>query len=72
MANFQTHYKHLQESAATVWTVQHNLMSYPITDVYVSKDDFVQKIMPQNVTYVDKNTCTIEFSEALTGFALVA
>lgn len=66
-----TVYKHIQASAAAVWTIVHNLQDYPIVDVYVSYNGDLQKILPQAVTYVDGTTVTITFSVPYSGYATV-
>lgn len=65
-------YQHVQETAATVWTIVHGMGMYPIVDVYIDVDGVVQKIMPKAITYVDPQTCTVTFNTARSGFATVS
>lgn len=67
-----TTYNHVQSTAATSWSVKHNLGDYPIIDVYIQAGDgTVQKVLPASVQYVDANTATVTFSTARAGFATV-
>lgn len=66
-----TVYKHVQEVAATVWTIAHGTGSYPAVDVYVDNEGTIEKIMPQRVSYVSPTVCTVTFSSPRTGFATV-
>ena len=67
-----TSYSHTQTDASTLWTIVHNLGSYPIVDVYTTADDAsVQKILPAGVSYVDANTVQVTFTSARAGFATV-
>lgn len=64
-------YDHVQSTAATVWTINHNLGGYPIADAYVTYNGDLQRILPASVTYVDANTCTLTFNTPRAGFASV-
>lgn len=70
-------YKHVQASAATVWTVAHNTgtggggTGVPIVDVFISNNGETVKIIPLRVEYLDANTVEIEFSVATAGTAIV-
>ena len=66
-----TGYDHVQTIAAAVWTINHNLGSYPIADAYIMYDGDLQRILPSAVTYVDGNTCTMTFTTPRAGFASV-
>lgn len=71
MQKIATTYKHVQEEPSNVWTVTHNLGTYPITDVYVEYDGAIIKILPASTTYVNENVCTLEFTDSFSGFAVV-
>ena len=62
---------HTQDTPATVWTITHNLQTYPIVDVYVDVGGTVEKIIPMSVTYVTANACEVEFSAPVAGFATI-
>lgn len=66
-----TVYTHTQGTASTTWSIAHNLGQYPIVDVYVTSEGSVQKIIPNGVTYVDANNCTVTFTSARAGHATV-
>ena len=61
-----------QATPAATWTITHDLDRYPIIDSFVEYDGYTQKIIPMSVTYVDSNTCEVQFSEPFAGFAVVA
>lgn len=65
-------FTYIQEAASSEWTVVHNLGYYPICDVYTVADGVQTKMMPQNIAYVDANTCVITFSKAFSGIAVVS
>ncbi len=65
-------YQHIQETAASVWTINHGMGMYPAVDVYIEVDGEIVKIMPQAVTYVNPMVCTLTFSVARSGFATVS
>jgi hypothetical protein len=58
-------YRHLQGSAATVWTVNHNLNFYPNVTVYDSANSMVEG----TVNHTNTVTLTITFSGAISGKA---
>lgn len=64
-------YKHEQTEASSTWTIAHGMGVYPVVDVYVTSGSDLVKVMPEEVTYVDEQTCVLTFSEPLTGFATV-
>jgi hypothetical protein len=62
-------YIHNQSSAATTWTVQHNLKSaVPVVQVY---DELHEMVIPDNITPIDADTVEIEFGSAATGSAII-
>lgn len=67
-----TAHEHVQDVAASTWTVNHNLGLYPIVDIFIDYEGEKHKILPLSVQYTDLNTCTITFSSPRTGFATVA
>ena len=69
-------YRHIQDTAASVWTVQHNLAGngsegIPIIDVFITENGVLNKIIPGTTTIVDRNTVTIQFAQARSGEAVV-
>lgn len=60
-------YVHTQSSAATVWTINHNLGKYPTVTVIDSGDN----VVIGDVTYLDINNLTVEFSAAFGGKAIL-
>lgn len=70
-------HRHEQATPASVWTIVHNLSGngstgIPIVDAFITVNSVVTKIIPVAVTIVDKNTVTLTFSEARSGYAVVA
>lgn len=64
-------YTHTQESAATVWTVNHNLGREVIVDVVVEFQGVKEKILPKSIIVVNNNTLRVTFSNPFTGTARV-
>jgi hypothetical protein len=59
---------HTQSSAASTWTVSHNLgVQYPNVTVY---DDNNNVIIPQTIVATDANTLTLTFGSAVSGYAV--
>lgn len=71
MQQISTNFKHIQEVASNLWTIKHNLSSYPVIDIFVSKNGEIVRILPLEIIYEDGNNCTISFTDDFTGFALV-
>lgn len=65
-----TFYKHVQATASATWTITHNLGRYPIVDAFTVDGNEI-RIMPNQVTYVDDNVCTLTFSQPFNGHATV-
>ena len=66
-----TSYLHEQTVASNSWVVVHNLGDYPIVDAYVMFEGDLTKVIPKGVTYQDKNTCLVTFTDPVTGVATV-
>lgn len=64
-----TTFKHVQETPALVWAIEHNMGDYPVVDVYISVNGVVNKVIPRSVAYVDNNTVNITFTGPQSGFA---
>ena len=64
-------YTHVQAEPSVVWTIVHGAGGYPIVDAFTVHEGETLKIIPQEVTYVDNDTCTLTFSEPRSGFATV-
>jgi hypothetical protein len=60
-------YHHVQNAAASTWTITHNLGIRPVHDVLVVEGGVSTKILPNNVTHVNDNTLEITFSAPRTG-----
>jgi hypothetical protein len=59
---------HTQTSAASTWTVTHNLgVQYPNVTVY---DNSNNVIIPQTIVATDANTLTLTFGSAVAGYAV--
>lgn len=56
-------YRHVQSSAASVWTVTHNLGKYPTVAVV----DSTRRVVYGQIDYIDTNALTITFSAAFSG-----
>jgi hypothetical protein len=65
-------YKHVQATASTTWTIAHYLKGYPVVDVYVTINGAQEKILASEVTYIDTDTCTVTFTMAFAGTAMVS
>lgn len=60
---------HIQDAAATTWTVTHNLnTTTPIVQVY---DENYKMIIPDGVEPTSNNECTVTLGTAITGRAVV-
>lgn len=64
-------HEHEQSTPAATWTIAHGLKDYPIVDVYVMYEGDLQKIIPSAITYVDLDTCTVDFTTPYAGYATV-
>jgi len=64
-----TAYEHVQTVAAQVWTVTHNLNTYPVVDVLVYDNGSLVKIIPLDILFINMNTVEIRFSSNRTGQA---
>jgi hypothetical protein len=59
---------HTQSSAASTWTVTHNLgVQYPNVTVYDNNNNV---IIPQTIVATDANTLTLTFGSAVAGYAV--
>jgi hypothetical protein len=59
---------HTQSSAASTWTVSHNLgVQYPNVTVYDNNNNV---IIPQTIVATDANTLTLTFGSAVAGYAI--
>jgi hypothetical protein len=59
---------HTQTSAASTWTVTHNLgVQYPNVTVYDNNNNV---IIPQTIVATDANTLTLTFGSAVAGYAV--
>jgi hypothetical protein len=61
-----SYYRHVQLVPEASWTIVHNLNKQPSVEVYDSSGAFVVGAL----RFVDANTCTVEFSSALSGEAV--
>lgn len=69
-------YRHTQSTPASTWTIVHNLggsggLGIPAVDILVPVNGVDTKIIPDQITRVDKNTVTITFSTSRSGTAIV-
>lgn len=62
------HYRHVQPTPATLWSVQHDLGYRPA----VSVQDSAGSVVYGDVEYLDANNLTITFTFAFSGFADVS
>jgi hypothetical protein len=62
-------YQHIQDTASTTWSINHNLNNYPIIDVMVDVNGLLTKIIPHEVLVIDMNNCQITFSIPYSGQA---
>lgn len=67
-----TAHNHSQTTAATVWTIIHNLnVTYPVVECFLFIDGSYIKAIPSEVVSVDATTIEVHWSEARTGKARV-
>jgi hypothetical protein len=68
-------YRHVQTTAATTWTIVHNLSGgegrVPLVDCAVDVDGEIVKMIPSTVEKVDNNTVSVTWSTARSGSATV-
>ncbi len=65
-------YNHTQSTAATTWTINHNLNSSVVAvDVMINNGPNLEKILPADVQHTNNNTLTVIFSAAQTGKARI-
>ena len=69
-------YNHTQTSASTTWVVYHNLninlnKSSVTCDAYVYENGLLEKILPLDVQFTNKNVVTLLFSSTRTGNARI-
>lgn len=63
-------YKHTQGAASTTWTVTHNLnFTNPLVTIYNSEN---KVIIPEEIISTSNNVVTIQFTEAVSGYATIA
>lgn len=67
-----TSYQHIQAEPSTTWVISHYLGYYPIVDTFIDVAGDKFKAIPLEVVYDTPNQCTVSFTEAQTGIALVA
>jgi hypothetical protein len=70
-------YRHEQSTAATEWTIVHNLgtnggQGVPVVDVFVNINGTLTKILPNMIEAPNYNTVVIEFDGgAFAGIAII-
>lgn len=63
-------YTHTQNTAASTWTVTHNLNTLqPLIDTFIVVDGAWQTVLPDYILYPDANTVTIHWTTAYAGSA---
>jgi hypothetical protein len=62
-----------QVAPSTSWVIVHDLNTkVPIVDCWIDNNGEQTKIIPSNVVGTDLNTCTITFTSARSGSAVVS
>jgi hypothetical protein len=61
-------YVHTQASAATTWSITHNLRFYPNVSIV---DSALSHVMGE-VTYINENSLTVSFTSAFSGKAFLS
>ena len=61
-------YKHTQNSSSNIWLITHNLRFLPNVTVFDSAGNTVEG----NVVHTSINALTIEFSSAISGYAVLS
>jgi hypothetical protein len=62
-------YEHVQATAASLWTITHNLISMRCQVVVY--DDSYEQLIPEKVQLIDANTLIVSFTTAISGRAMV-
>lgn len=66
-------YTHEQATAATTWTITHNLgLDYPVVDCFVDNGGPLEKTIPYSMVITSPTVVTITWTSARAGMALVA
>ena len=60
-------YTHNQLTPSTDWVVNHNLDSYPVSDVIIDDGGERLKTLPLSLEYINSNTVLVRFSNPITG-----
>jgi len=58
-----------QADPSDTWLVTHSANGYPTIDVYVMFQGEMNKIIPQSIEYIDRQTVRVRFSRPYSGFA---
>jgi hypothetical protein len=62
-------YQHFQSAPSALWSINHNLGVFPVTDVMVDYNGVLTKIIPMGINVIDLNNVEIHFSTPYTGQA---
>ena len=65
-------FTYTQATAASTWTIDHNLGRYPVVDVVVSHNGVDEVILPKSIQHASLSQVVVTFSEPLTGSARLA
>ncbi len=65
-------HKHIQSSNSTTWVITHNLnTTAPVVDCWVDDNGSLSKIIPLSVVATSSIICTINFTVAKSGEAIL-
>jgi hypothetical protein len=64
-------FKFVQSTPATRWLISHGAAGYPIIDVYVNDSGVFQKLLPNEVNYIDEFTTEVLLTNPQSGYAMV-
>jgi len=66
-------YSHVQSTAASTWTITHNLgKSTMAVDTFIDVGNGLETVIPHNISFPDANTVVIEWTSARSGTARLA
>jgi hypothetical protein len=58
-----------QTIASSIWNVTHNLGRHPVSDIWVTHNGGMEKILPKQVIHLNNNELQIVFTSNETGQA---
>lgn len=63
--------QYTQDSPDDTWVIPHGLDDYPIIQAYSDNRGLLVRLWPLNITYIDRNTCSVRFKTKVAGVAVL-